>query len=347
MVVGAGWLASGAPGLSKDGHPVVGYAEPSAEVVALADAAHLSEEGRQLLYAAHPEILDATAFAGRCDDGEAPGSTPADGPVGCFLQSGGSASIVLYEPADPRLHGYVVESAAHETLHAAWTRLGRAERDRLLPPLEAEVAALPADDPLRVQIAGSVGSHPENRPTELFAYVGTEIWRAGGLGSTLEDAYARFVTDRAALVAVKDSWMAVLDDAAATVQSASQELANQQSANAMARAQLTGDTAAVAHYRQAYEAKAAEVAALPAQQRRLLELSWVWWDGTDLPMAPAAQTLSAAADLLARDDAALAARGSALAVEEADVASEEVRVQSLMTDLQALRSQLYPAAASS
>ena len=92
-------------------------------------------------------------------------------------------------------------------------------------------------------------------------------------------------------------------------------------------------------------AKVAEVAAMPAATRKGLQLSWTWWDGSTLPMAPAQQTLSAAAALLARDHAALSQRAAATAAAEAAAAAERVRVQGLIDDLNALQAQLDPAKA--
>ena len=48
--------------------------------------------------------------------------------------------------------------------------------------------------------------------------------------------------------------------------------------------------------------RVAEVASMSAAQRQRLRLSWEWWDGTVLPMAPADETLAGAAALLARDE---------------------------------------------
>jgi len=79
----------------------------------------------------------------------------------------------------------------------------------------------------------------------------------------------------------------------------------------------------------------------PAGRSRL-RLSWVWWDGTDLPMAPAEQTLATAADLLARDDAQLAARDAALTAQEASAATERTRIDALVADLNGLQHQLNP-----
>ncbi|MGV8966896.1 MAG: hypothetical protein ACOH2F_11515 [Cellulomonas sp.] len=339
----ATWWSGGAPGVARD---VVAAIDarlapaPSADVVALADAAHLSDDGRNLFYGTRPQVVGAAAFAGRCVDPLAQGAMSAGSAVGCFLA--GENSIVLYAPADPRLHWSVVEAAAHETLHAAWAGLSTAERDQLTPLLEVELAARAADDPIRERITASVGQHPEGRPTELFAYVGTTIWRAGGLDPTIEAVYARFVSDRAALAAVYTGGRDLLTAMSAEVQAASQAVADVEAANANHQAQLTADTASAAYYRQAYDTKVAEVAAMPARQRDLLRLGWEWWDGTQLPMAPATTTLSAAAALLARDESALPARAAALQIQQGSASAERARVQGLIDDLQALQAQLDP-----
>ena len=269
VAAGTWWWTSGAPALpdgvvsALPGLVQPAATPPSAEVVALADAAHLSAEGRELLFGTQTEILGADAFAGRCRDVGASPIVRADGAVGCFRAD--TNTIVVYAPADPRLHGFVVETVAHETLHAAWNRLDVDEQTRMTALLETVVASLPADDRVHEQIAGSVGGHAENRPTELFAYVGTQV--AGGLDPQLEAVYARFVTDRAALVAVHTGWLAVLDEMGAAIDAASDALVAQEYANAEERARISGDEANVTFYRQSYDAKVAEVAAMSASQR--------------------------------------------------------------------------------
>lgn len=354
-VLGGGWwftdgtlrlpevaVSALAPG-SGSGAPVPALAAPapSAEVVAVADAAHLSIEGRELFYGARPELLDATAFAGRCGDGHTV-RPPTDGAVGCFQPA--TNTIVIYRPPDPRLHGWVVETAAHETLHAAWEQLTSDEQAALVPLLEVEVGGLAVDDPIHQQIAGSVGGRPQSRPTELFAYVGTQVWRDGGLSPELERVYARFITDRAALVAVHTSFRALMEGMSADIQAASGALASRRMDLAQRRAQHEGDVASLGFYRQAYEQKAAEMAVLPAAQRGDVLLSWVWRDGTELPMAPAEDTLAAAAALLARDEAALPERDAALQAEEVAAAAEQARIEGLIADLEGLHAQLDPAA---
>jgi hypothetical protein len=207
--------------------------------------------------------------------------------------------------------------------------------------LEAEVAALPADHEMRLQIAGSVGDHPETRPTELFAYVGTQLWRDGGLDPRLEAVYARFVADRAALVAVHTGFQVQLATMQAEIQAAYDAVVDTEEANGLSRAQYDVDAAAVADYRREYEAKVAEVAAMPAEQRARLRLSWRWWDGTDLPMAPADETLATAAALLARDDQELPAREAAVSAAEAAATAERARIDGLRADFETLQGELH------
>ena len=355
VVAGASWLYVGAPGLAPGSvsafasnlglsHPAV-VAAPSAAVAALADEAHLSAAGTSLFYGTNPTLLGARAFAGQCGDGQAQHALSAGNTVGCFEQ--GTNSIVLYEPADPRLHGSVVTSAAHETLHAAWAQLTDAEQTALTPLLSAEVAAIPAADPIHAQIAGSVGTHPDHLPTEMFAYVGTQVWRPGGLAPQLEATYARFISDRAALVAVYTGWNGMLDTMATDIESASQALATRHAASAQSQAQYAADAASVAYYRTAYQTKAAQVAAMSAGQQARLELSWAWWDGTTLPMAPAQVTLARAATLLARDEAALPAREAAIQAEAVAITAEHTRVQGLIADLRRLQNEIDPSSSAS
>jgi len=350
LSLGGGWwlVTSGhvpavlTAALSRPQAPAAHVPAPSSTAVELADAAHLSAQGRALFYATAPRVLDAKSFAGECTDAPAM-AVHADSRVGCYVS--GANKIVVYQPADPRLRGFAVETAAHETLHAAWETLTAGERDQLVPLLESAVAPFAADSTLQKELAGSVGSHPQNRPTEMFAYVGTLVAPGGGVDPALEAVYDRFIADRVALVAVHTGDVALLDGMRTTIQDASKALATTESKNAQDRAQQAADASSAAFYQRAYDAKVAEVAAMPAATRKGLQLSWTWWDGTTLPMAPAQQTLSAAAALLARDHAALSQRAAATAAAEAAAAAERVRVQGLIDDFNALQAQLDPATA--
>ncbi|WP_407341986.1 hypothetical protein [Pengzhenrongella phosphoraccumulans] len=366
VIGGAWWLNSGTSALPDDVRaalpPAVAIEQPApppvtvvpppapvaptAEVVALADEAHLSVEGRELFYAAKPEVLGAREFAGRCVEARAAhallaGTLRSDGAVGCYNGVG----IVLYAPADPRLRGSVVESAAHETLHAAWDRLSRETRTRLGALLEVEVAALAADHPMRAQIAGSVGSHQENRPTELFAYVGTQVWRDGGLAPQLEATYSTVFTDRAAVVAVYTGQRSLLERMQADITATSQASAISSATTAQDRAQYDTDRSSVDIYRQRLQVEVTKLASMSPEQGQQTRLSWVWWDGTNLAMAPAEETLASATALLARDDVDLRARDASITAAEAADTDERARVDGLVAELRAIQAQRDPTTA--
>ncbi len=319
--------------------------EPTTEVAALADDMLLTDHGRDLFYVARPTLLGADEFAGRCD--RASLAVRADGPVACYTSTGRTLlasrpSIVLYVPADPRLRGFVVESAAHELLHAGWDDLTDTERASATPLLEAVVAGLDPQDGLHAQLAGSVGADPSSRGTELFAYVGTQVLPPGGLDPMLEALYAQFIRDRGGLVAVHTGFESMLAAMADDVDAAQSALDARSVEHQAATAAQASDVASLALYRSEIERQEAYLAGLSAAQQSRWRLSWTWRDGTVLPMAPAARTLADARDLLVRDEAALTAQAVALEAAAADLALEQTRVDGLRRDLDGLWAQLDP-----
>lgn len=179
-------------------HP---YTMPT-DVAQIADRLGLTEEGRSIFMAARPELLDAEEFRSACNlasdgsDGERGLDT-----VGCYYGLGSSTGrIAIFRPADDRLASQVLVTAAHEFLHAAYERLSPDQQGQLDPVLEARWSLIPADDPIQVRFASSVGGLAENRGTEQFAYLGTEV--ADMLDPALEDYYARYFSDRQAVVAL-------------------------------------------------------------------------------------------------------------------------------------------------
>ncbi|WP_188756050.1 hypothetical protein [Microbacterium album] len=166
------------------------------DVAAIADSMFLTEEGREIFTAAQPELLDADGIAEVCG--------PHAG--GCFLSTGNARHldrIYILWPDDPRYRHAVITTAAHELLHAAYERLEPPVRERVDEILAEEVVRIPPGDELHGRIETSVGDKEGNRPTELFAYLGSEIMPEGGFPPELEAVYARYFTDRAALVGLR------------------------------------------------------------------------------------------------------------------------------------------------
>ncbi|MGN8552084.1 UNVERIFIED_CONTAM: hypothetical protein OHV15_05820 [Microbacterium sp. SLM126] len=173
-----------------------GYADLSDEVMALAEKAHLTEEGMQLLIETRPQLVDRDAVAEACQ-------RPADDPpLGCYVAVGNFDRIFVAQPADPRAADLAVTTLAHELLHAAYANLSSAERARLGPLLTAELERVAIDDPIRRSIEWSVGGHEASLETEIFAYLGSEVVRVDGFAPDLEAVYARFFTDRVALASI-------------------------------------------------------------------------------------------------------------------------------------------------
>lgn len=213
--------------------------EPTLEVSALATTLQLTEEGQQIFFAAHPEILDAEPFLARCGDADAPADGSED-PIGCYTSP--PERIAVFRPEDPRLDSQITTTAAHELLHAVWERLPDADHEALHGLLDAQYARIPADDPVQEQITGSIAGDRFNRDTELFAYLGTQNTGAGPLDPALEAYYARYFTARQAVADVDTTLQATLASGWAGYETHAGELSALAQANATERAQLDVDT---------------------------------------------------------------------------------------------------------
>ncbi|MCL2090950.1 MAG: hypothetical protein FWH11_06975 [Micrococcales bacterium] len=172
---------------------------PTADVVALADEATMTDTGKKMFFGNDPRLLDADDFPGQCPPHAA----------GCYDPAVGS--IVVYQPADERLHGWVVTAATHEMLHAAYDSLSPSDRDAVAALLAATVATLSPDDPTLAQIDASVGDREQIRTTEQFAYIGTQVTQ---VDPRLEDVYARFLDDRQVVVDAYTTTTTLLSDMA-------------------------------------------------------------------------------------------------------------------------------------
>ena len=175
--------------------------QPSpAEIVAIADATGMSEEGRLIFLASTPEIDDAEQFNQAC-------RVESEGTLGCF----DGTDIYIYAVTDPRLQGTIEVTAAHEMLHAAYARLQPDERERVDRLVEEAVAAIPLDDPVfRIM----EGYPADQRPDEWHSRLGTAF---GDLPAGLEAHYARYFDDRSLVIALEERSTALLDELQARI----------------------------------------------------------------------------------------------------------------------------------
>ncbi|MFE6255335.1 hypothetical protein [Agromyces sp. NPDC057865] len=185
------------------------FDRPDDEIAALADEAFLTAEGREIFFDARPRFRDEDEVSQACDQrASEPDESDGGTTVGCYS---GYDVISIFKPDDARLRPMMVTTAAHELLHAVYARLDPAERDEVDALVEAEIVRVPADDVVHGQIAASVGDRSESRANELFAYLGSQVELDGGFAPELEAYYARYFTDRDALVDVFITFESALD----------------------------------------------------------------------------------------------------------------------------------------
>jgi hypothetical protein len=170
---------------------------PAPEIVALADATRMTEVGRRHFYVQHPELNSREDFNKNCTDSE------FSIVLGCYVQGIG---IYIYDVEDPRLNGIKEVTAAHEMLHVVYERLGNEEKNRLESQLTAVYEALPNEHRLHRVIELYRNKDPAVVPNELHSILGTEI---ADLTPELENHYARYFSDRKAVVAFSDQYEAV------------------------------------------------------------------------------------------------------------------------------------------
>ena len=176
--------------------------EPDAAIIAYADRAELTDEGRFLFYASRPSVEAENAFDAICSSGD-----EGFGILGCYLP--GEKVIYLYDVTDERLDGLEEVVATHEMLHAVWDRMSPDERDAIGPLLEAEAAELSADENFVATMEFYAQSEPGQRLNELHSILGTEI---ADLSPALEAHYARYVDNRATVLALHDRSNAVFQE---------------------------------------------------------------------------------------------------------------------------------------
>lgn len=171
--------------------------KPTTEIAALADRASMSDRGRFLFYASQPVIEATQKFNQECDRKEEGVAI-----LGCYVAN----RIFIYDVKDSRLDGIREVTAAHEMLHAAYQRLGQAERERVDKLVEAEYAKLSNEDKFKERMAFYARTEPGERDNELHSVIGTEV---ADIAPELETYYASFFADRSKIVSLHDTYQSV------------------------------------------------------------------------------------------------------------------------------------------
>lgn len=165
--------------------------QPSSEVSSLIDRTGMNDNGKFYFYASQPSIHTkdtADEFNSVCEKVEATTAI-----LGCY----NGTKIYIYKIDDKRLDGISEVTAAHETLHAIYSRLDDNEKSKIDDLLEAEYKKI-ADNKYYSDLTAYYSrAEPGQRANELHSIIGTEI---ANISQELEDYYGRYFSDRQKIV---------------------------------------------------------------------------------------------------------------------------------------------------
>lgn len=211
---------------------------PTAEIVALAQNASMSSEGRYYFYVSFPEIQDRDHFNSSCNTTH----TQETVVLGCYT----GRHIYVFNVEDPKLDGIKEVTAAHEMLHAAYDRLSTSERNRINALLD-KTARATTDENLKTLLSAYDKSEPGERLNELHSILGTQVHN---LDPELESYYKQYFSNRGALVDLSDKYEAVFNSLksqqqqlAAELEQLGTDITAESSAYNLAIAQLNSDIA--------------------------------------------------------------------------------------------------------
>jgi hypothetical protein len=176
--------------------------EPTAIITGYIERSKMSDRGEFLFKASEPIVASPTEFNETCGSLE-----EGTGVLGCYIPA--SRQIFLFDVTDDRLDGVEEVVASHEMLHAVWDRMSESDRARIGELLEKAAAGLADDEAFTERMAVYARAEPGERLNELHSILGTEI---GDLGPDLDEHYAEYFVDRAAVVELHVTSNAVLKD---------------------------------------------------------------------------------------------------------------------------------------
>lgn len=162
---------------------------PPANIEKIMQRVNFTERGQAIFKASRPALEESEAFNQHCK------SHNPDTPVlGCYTNQ----RVYLYNIKSDELPNIVESTAAHETLHAAWSRLPIWEQLRLSDELKKVYEAH------KDVLAAEISNYPDDFVLdELHSRIGTEI---ADLPPVLEQHYAKYFKDQDAVVAFYNSY---------------------------------------------------------------------------------------------------------------------------------------------
>ena len=180
---------------------------PSTEMAAIRDRLALTDQGTFLFNATQPALNEATEFNQICRDDASEVAV-----LGCYAGD----RIHVYNITAPEFDGIREVTAAHELLHAKWTRMSESERNELASAL-SEVLANNSGS-----LADELNTYDNSaRTEELYVRAGTEI---SDLPEQLTKHYNQLFKDRSKIVNFYNSYVAVFEETKARAEELESEL---------------------------------------------------------------------------------------------------------------------------
>lgn len=176
----------------------------------------LTDAGQRVFLATHPTVDGSQHFNEQCADVD---HSEQGHVLGCYT----SDRIHLFDVTDERVSGVVEITAAHELLHAVFHRLGEGDRSLLAARLRDVYEEIAPTHP-QLHERMSVYEHlPDSAfANELHSVLGTEV---RDLPEWLEQHYAQWFSNRAALVDDFETYLTVFNDLQSQVDALQTEMA--------------------------------------------------------------------------------------------------------------------------
>jgi hypothetical protein len=173
-----------------DWYKLYNYKAPSA-IASLSSQDTFTPYATKLYYINHPVLISGNQFRTQCPNSDASSSSI----LGCYHPT--MNGIYLYIVSDPTLNGVEQVTAAHEMLHAAWSRLDSNKKTILTKELNDFYTNDLQDSKIKNEIAIYQKTEPFAVADEMHSTFGTEC---PNLPTDLENYYKALFINRETVV---------------------------------------------------------------------------------------------------------------------------------------------------
>ena len=186
--------------------------QPSSQMSTIKNDLSLTGKGSLYFDASQPVIESAKDFNTHCNQQQ-----ESRNPIlGCYV----NYRIYVYDVTNAKLSGIEQTTAAHELLHAAYSRLSASQKDKLKPLLLEAYKAVKTPE-LEDRIDYYHQNEPGEEMNELHSILGSEF---ADLGPKLDEYYQQYFKNRSAVVAYHDRYEAVFQSLTARATSLKKQI---------------------------------------------------------------------------------------------------------------------------